>query len=111
VKYCSLVLTTVTAVALFAAVPSSPVGASSHMDTPLITHDDSANTTDVYAFRTNREGRKHLALVLAVYPFEEPGIRPNNHRLDDRVVYDLDVATGADLATGDCPSQAVPDKG
>ena len=34
-----------------------PARASSHMDAPLITLDDAANTTDVYAFVTERFGR------------------------------------------------------
>ena len=35
---------------LMLAVASAAVFASSHMDAPLITLDDPANTTDVYAF-------------------------------------------------------------
>lgn len=99
-KYSKFVLGAVTAVAAFAAVPSSPVMASSHMDAPLITVDPSANTTDVYAFRADRDGQKYLTVALAVYPFEEPGVGPNNYRFDYRVVYDLNVATGADIAAG-----------
>ena len=34
----------------FALLLSAPAWASSHMDAPLITLDDAANTTDVYAF-------------------------------------------------------------
>ena len=33
--------------------------ASSHMDAPLITYDDAANTTDVYAFVSERAGIKY----------------------------------------------------
>ena len=36
---------------------SAPAWASSHMDAPLITLDDAANTTDVYAFVSQRFGR------------------------------------------------------
>ena len=39
---------------------------SSHMDAPLITLDDAANTTDVYAFLTSRNGAKYLTVALAV---------------------------------------------
>lgn len=74
--------------------------ASSHMDAPLITLDDAANTTDVYAFVSQRYGRKYLTTALAVYPHEEPGIGPNKYNFDDDVLYEIRVATGKDLARG-----------
>ncbi len=67
--------------------------ASSHMDAPLITLDPAANTTDVYAFLTAQGTNKYLTVALAVYPFEEPGIGPNDFRFDDNVLYELHVAT------------------
>ena len=77
-----------------------PARASSHMDAPLITLDDAANTTDVYAFVTQRFGRKYLTTALAVYPHEEPGIGPNKYNFDDDVLYEIRVATGNDMAKG-----------
>jgi hypothetical protein len=74
--------------------------ASSHMDAPLVTLDDAANTTDVYAFVSERDGARYLTTALAVYPFEEPGIGPNKYNFDDAVLYEIHVATGADLASG-----------
>ena len=74
--------------------------ASSHMDAPLITLDDAANTTDVYAFVSQRFGRKYLTTALAVYPHEEPGIGPNKYNFDDDVLYEIRVATGRDVAQG-----------
>lgn len=76
--------------------------ASSHMDAPLITFDDPANTTDVYAFRSNdpETGTPYLTTALAVYPFEEPGIGPNNYRFDDRVTYNIHVALGDNVGRG-----------
>ncbi len=73
---------------------------SSHMDAPLITLDPSANTTDVYVFRTNQGGREYLTAALAVYPFQEPGIGPNNYRFDDNVLYEIHLSTGDDIAAG-----------
>ncbi len=67
--------------------------ASSHMDAPLITLDPSANTTDVYAFLTSQDTNKYLTVALSVYPFEEPGIGPNDFRFDDNVLYEIHVAT------------------
>ena len=74
--------------------------ASSHMDAPLITLDPAANTTDVYAFRTNQEDMEYLTVALAVYPFEEPGIGPNNFRFDDNVLYEIHLALGDDVGAG-----------
>jgi Domain of unknown function (DUF4331) len=76
------------------------VMASSHMDAPLITLDPAANTTDVYAFVSSRNGVKYLTTALAVYPFEEPGIGPNKYNFDDNVLYQIHVAMGPDIAKG-----------
>lgn len=89
-----------TAMAVALALSSGTIYASSHMDAPLITLDDAANTTDVYAFVTQRDGVKYLTTAVAVYPFEEPGIGPNKHNFDDNVLYEIHLATGKDLAQG-----------
>lgn len=73
------------------------LSASSHMDAPLITLDDAANTTDVYAFRS---AGGYLTTALGVYPFEEPGIGPNKYNFDDNVLYEIHVAIGDDLMAG-----------
>lgn len=70
------------------------------MDAPLITLDPAANTTDVYAFLTQRNGVKYLQVALGVYPHEEPGIGPNKYNFDDNVLYQIFLSRGADLATG-----------
>ena len=81
-------------------IPPTSVNASSHMDAPQITLDDAANTTDVYAFVTERDGTKYLSTALAVYPHQEPGIGPNIYRFDDNVLYEIHVAMGSDVADG-----------
>ncbi|MEO5720159.1 MAG: DUF4331 domain-containing protein [Chthoniobacterales bacterium] len=83
-----------------ALLAPAPARASSHMDAPLITLDPAANTTDVYAFLTRRNGVKYLSTSLAVYPFEEPGIGPNKYNFDDNVLYKINVALGNDVAAG-----------
>ena len=88
------------AAAGFLLAASTPARASSHMDAPLITLDDAANTTDVYAFVQQENGRKSLVTALGVYPFEEPGIGPNKFNFDDEVLYEIHVATGRDVAAG-----------
>ncbi len=96
-------LRTAAGAAILALAPFAPVHASSHMDAPLITFDDAANTTDVYAFRSESEdgATQYLTTALAVYPFEEPGIGPNNYRFDDRVLYEIHVSLGDDVSTGE----------
>lgn len=89
-------------VALATAIGASPLiaAASSHQDAPLISLDDPANTTDVYAFITERDGREYLTTALSVYPFQEPGIGPNSYRFDEEVRYTIHVSTGDDIAGG-----------
>ncbi len=82
------------------SLAGSPLWASSHMDAPLITLDDAANTTDVYAFRSQRGGLDYLTTAVAVYPFEEPGIGPNKYNFDDNVLYEIHLALGDDRAKG-----------
>ena len=74
--------------------------ASSHQDAPLISLDDAANTTDVYAFKSMENGVPYLTTAVAVYPFENPGIGPNKHNFDDNVLYSIFVATGDNVAAG-----------
>lgn len=97
-KLCKFLQQAIT-LALLIAMPCS-VFASSHMDAPLITRDDPANTTDVYAFVVGSGSTKFLSTALAVYPFEEPGIGPNAYDFDPHVLYQIHVATGSDLAAG-----------
>src|SRR5438046_9478883 len=86
--------------ALLAAHLIGTAHASSHRDAPLIIRDPSANTTDVYAFVQNENGTKSLVTALGVYPHEEPGIGPNKYNFDDKVLYQINVATGGDVAAG-----------
>jgi hypothetical protein len=70
--------------------------ASSHMDAPLITLDPAANTTDVYAFVSageNGDTNNYLVVGLGVYPFEEPGIGPNQYNFDPNVLYQIHICT------------------
>src|ERR1700733_829078 len=82
------------------ALTARPVFASSHMDSPQITLDPAANTTDVYAFVAMQNGVEVLNTALAVYPFEEPGIGPNKYNFDPNVLYQIHVALGKDVAAG-----------
>lgn len=97
----ALLLATALAVVVAGPAPQQAL-ASSHMDAPLITLDDPANLTDVYAFVSKREGssRKYLTAAFSVYPFEEPGIGPNLYRFDPKVNYEINVSLGDHVKTG-----------
>src|SRR5262245_44543335 len=95
-----MTLVLVAAIALLPAMQSVAL-ASSHMDAPMITADDPANTTDVSAFPSrDANGNKSLVLALSVYPHENPGVGPNKYNFDDNVRYEIHVALGKDLAAG-----------
>jgi len=95
------------AVAMAASLLPVHSHASSHMDAPLITLDPAANTTDVYAFVSQRAAVKYLTVALAVYPHEEPGIGPNKYNFDDKVLYRLRVGTGTSLPSATNPNPKV----
>lgn len=82
------------------AMASLSAQASSHMDAPLITLDPAANTTDVYVFRSAQNGTQYLTTAVSVYPFEEPGIGPNNYRFDDDVRYEIHLVLDNDVPKG-----------
>lgn len=88
------------AAGLTLALASVSSHASSHMDAPLITLDPAANTTDVYAFRSEQNGVQYLTTALSVYPFEEPGIGPNNYGFDQNVRYEIHLSLGNDVPKG-----------
>jgi Domain of unknown function (DUF4331) len=95
-----MTLVLIAAIALLPAMQSVAL-ASSHMDAPMVTNDDPANTTDVYAFPSrDANGKKSLVLALGVYPHENPGVGPNKYNFDDNVRYEIHVALGKDLAAG-----------
>jgi hypothetical protein len=90
------------AAALLSHAGIAPAFASSHMDAPLISLDDAANTTDVYAFVSKRPtgAAKYLTVALAVHPFEEPGIGPNNYRFDPAVDYEIHLSRDGNIQQG-----------
>jgi hypothetical protein len=94
-----LTLALIAALAILPGLQTAAL-ASSHMDAPLITLDPAANTTDVYAFVTVRNGVKYLNLALGVYPHENPAVGPNKYNFDDNVRYEINVALGNDVAAG-----------
>jgi hypothetical protein len=75
-----------------------PAQASSHMNEPPIPQDDPAGPMDLYAFLSEFQGQKMLAVALVVDRLEEPGIGSNAYDFDPDVLYEIHVATGQDVA-------------
>jgi hypothetical protein len=77
-----------------AAGPTTAV-ASSHREAPVIADDPAADNTDLYAFRS--PDRPDTVTFVANYiPLEEPAGGPNFARLDDSVLYELNIDNDGD---------------
>lgn len=76
--------------------------AASHRDAPLITMDDRANLTDVYAFVSEdarTPGLEVLSVVAHVHPFLDPGDGVIYSRFADDAVFSIHIANPATGAT------------
>jgi hypothetical protein len=88
-------------VALAAAVlvlrgPAPEAGkASSHREAPLIAEDPSADTTDLYAFRS-ADAPDALTVVANWIPAEDPAAGPNWYRFSERARYLIKVDRNGD---------------
>jgi hypothetical protein len=88
-------------VALAAAVlvlrgPSPEAGtASSHREAPLIAEDPSADTTDLYAFRSP-EAPSYLTVIANWIPAEDTAAGPNWYRFSERARYSIKVDRNGD---------------
>jgi hypothetical protein len=75
---------------------SSPAGASSHREAPLIAQDPSADNTDVYAFRDPVDPTK-VDLIANFIPAELPQAGPNFYGFGDDVLYEIHVDNDGDV--------------
>ena len=70
-------------------------GASSHREAPLISRDQYADNTDVYAFISpNNPGA--VVLIANYIPFEAPEGGPTYYGFDDNVIYEIHVDNDGD---------------
>jgi hypothetical protein len=71
--------------------PSPEAGtASSHREAPLIAEDPSADTTDLYAFRSP-DAPNSLTVIANWIPAEDPAAGPNWYRFSERARYSIKV--------------------
>ncbi len=88
-------------IALAAAVlvlqgPSPEAGnASSHREAPLIAEDPTADTTDLYAFRSP-DAPSYLTVIANWIPAEDPAAGPNWYRFSERARYSIKLDRNGD---------------
>lgn len=68
---------------------------SSHREAPLISHDPTADNTDVYAF-VSPDKPNTVTLIATYIPFEGPSGGPNFYGFGDDVLYEIHVDNDAD---------------
>ncbi|MFL5971715.1 MAG: DUF4331 domain-containing protein [Gaiellaceae bacterium] len=69
--------------------------ASSHREAPLIAEDPSADTTDVYAFRS-LDAPNSLTVIANWIPAEDPAAGPNWYRFSQRARYAINIDRSGD---------------
>ncbi|HEX2496349.1 MAG TPA: DUF4331 family protein, partial [Gaiellaceae bacterium] len=69
--------------------------ASSHREAPLIAEDPSADTTDVYAFRS-LDAPNQLTVIANWIPAEDPAAGPNWYRFSQRARYAINIDRSGD---------------
>jgi hypothetical protein len=88
-------------IAIVAAVlvirgPSPEAGkASSHREAPLIAEDPSADTTDLYAYRSP-DAPSALTVIANWIPAEDPAAGPNWYRFSERARYSIKIDRNGD---------------
>ena len=76
--------------------PSPEAGqASSHREAPLIAEDPSADTTDLYAFRSV-DAPNSLTVIANWIPAEDPAAGPNWYRFSERARYSIKLDRNGD---------------
>jgi Domain of unknown function (DUF4331) len=81
----------VAATVLLVRGPATDAGrASSHREAPLIAEDPSADTTDLYAFRS-MDAPNSLTVIANWIPAEDPAAGPNWYRFSERARYSIKI--------------------
>lgn len=89
------ILIAVVAALVMAGVSVLAVGASSHREAPLISKDQYADNTDVYAF-ISPEDEDKVVLVANWVPFLLPASGPNFYRFGEEALYQIRVDNNGD---------------
>lgn len=91
----SVALTPILLTASSLIVQQDDAEASSHREAPLISKDQYADNTDVYAF-VSPQNPNNIVLIASWIPFEGPEGGPNYFEWDDNAFYDIHVDNNGD---------------
>ena len=96
-KFVSMLVVSLTTLALLVGTAPVSSSAASHREAPLISMDPTADITDFFMFRSYEDGRDdNIVLIMDVIPGEEPSAGPNYYNFDPSVLYTINVDNDMD---------------
>jgi hypothetical protein len=96
-KFVSVLVVSLTVLALLVGTAPVSSSAASHREAPLISMDPTADITDFFMFRSYETGREdNIVLIMDVIPGEEPSAGPNYYNFDPSVLYTINVDNDMD---------------
>src|SRR5687768_13428174 len=101
-KLLSVLVVSLTVMALLVGTAPTASSAASHREAPLISMDPTADITDFFMFRSYETGREdYIVLIMDVIPGEEPSAGPNYYNFDPSVLYSFNIDNNADGKAND----------
>lgn len=101
-KLLSVLVVSLTVMALVVGTAPISSSAASHREAPLISMDPTADITDFFMFRSYESGREdNIVLILDVIPGEEPSAGPNYYNFDPSVLYAINLDNDQDGTADD----------
>jgi hypothetical protein len=96
-KFVSVLVVSLTVLALLVGTAPVSSSAASHREAPLISMDPTADITDFFMFRSYEADRDdNIVLIMDVIPGEEPSAGPNYYNFDPSVLYTFNVDNDMD---------------
>ena len=96
-KLLSVLVVSLTVMAVLVGTAPISSSAASHREAPLISMDPTADITDFFMFRSYETGREdYIVLIMDVIPGEEPSAGPNYYNFDPSVLYSFNVDNDQD---------------
>ena len=96
-KFVSVLVVSLTMLALLVGTAPASSSAASHREAPLISMDPTADITDFFMFRSYEADRDdNIVLIMDVIPGEEPSAGPNYYNFDPSVLYTFNVDNDRD---------------
>src|SRR5687767_4593087 len=101
-KLLSVLVVSLTVMALLVGTAPSRSQAASHREAPLISMDPTADITDFFMFCSYESGMEDkIVLIMDVIPGEEPSAGPNYYNFDPTVLYTMNVDNDRDCKADD----------